>query len=464
MELFDFIDNVQTEMGEIQRCFFNEWNTQIRRYFSLPDDFSIESYIDVFGGYRLSDAQYQKLDDELKHFYQQRIIRQNGSYHLRGYDYYSVDPLIHLQKNRKDPQQFWSVLQKKLQSYESAYTFSFLTCQPVSFVNWIGTLGFLEYMFSDLTSLMWFIYRNHEHLVFKMANSEYALNSRLRKSVEIIGESLAALLFFDCQHAQQLLQTNIHQIIPLDLSAYLDLSNCKVENWNALRSIREGDSLVLIYAAYLIKLSPCLKAQHLKKILLLSNCFGAMNIGSIIKPLLSYEHEVNCVSYNVLYAQNRAEEDAIYEGDYSRSCYIMDDNTLRAADGVQAVFVIDDSIFSGKSFHEIKMHLQKCVVDSSCGIYLLPLTLNCDCIKYCRRGIRPDDDMNQIAVQVVNWARQTGNTLPPFTSFWDFCRQAYENMICTECNEVRTVLRGDDLLMKHLWAKFEYNIVSEQVN
>lgn len=461
MKLFDFVNNVQKEIDEIQQCFFEEWNKRIRRRFSLPNDFIIESCVDIFGGYLLSDDQYHRLDGELKNFYHQRIIRKNGSYYLRGYDYYSVDPLIHLQKNRKEPQKFWMFLQKKWRGYESGYTFSFLARRHVSFVNWIGTLGLLEYIFSDLTSLMWFVYHNHEDLVFKTADSEHTLDLRLRKSAQIIGESLAALLVFDFQRAHQLLQANINQIIPLDISGYLNLPNCRVKNWASLRSIREGDSLVLIYAAYLMKLSPCLKAQSLKKISLLSNCFGAMNIGFIIKPLLSYEYSVSCVAYNVLYAQNRAEEDIIYEGECSQKCCIIDSAAF-ADNGVQAVFVIDDSIFSGKSYYEIKKYIQKYVVDASCAIYLLPLTLNCDCIKYCRRGIRPGEDMNKIAVQVVAWARQVGNTLPPFTSFWDFCRQASENTVHTECNEVRIVLRGDDLLMKHLWAIFESEIISEQ--
>lgn len=460
MELFDFVDSVEEEIAKIQERFFNEWNKQIKIFFSLPDSFMIESYVDVFGGYQLSKGQFQMLDEELKKFYQKRIIPKNGKYHLRGYDYYSVDPLIHLQRNRNDLQKFWRILQKKLENYEVGYTFSFLVLQPVSFVNWIGTLGFLEYIFSDLTSLMWFIYRSRESLVFKTAKSEHTLNARLQNSAQIIGESLAALLIFDFQRAYQLLQKNIDQIISLNISAYLDLPNCRVKNWAALRSIREGDSLVLIYAAYLMKLSPCVKTQHLKKVILLSNCFGAMNIGYIIKPLLTCEYGVDCAVYNILYAQNRAEEDVIYEGDCSQKCSIIDAGTF-SADGVQAIFVVDDSIFSGKSYYEIKKYLQEYVVDASCSVYLLPQTLNCDCIKYCRRGIRPGADMNQIALQVVEWAREAGFTLSPFTSFWDFCRKAPENTFDTECNEVRAVLQGDDLLMKHLWARFESEIVSE---
>lgn len=461
MELFDFIDSVQEETEKMQQCFFDEWNKRIRGQFPLPDGFRIESCVDVFGGYLLNEEQYEGLDRELKKFYQQRITGKNGNRHLRGYDYYSVDPLVHLQKNREDPQKFWRILQKKWAGYEFGCTFSFLAHQPVSFVDWIGTLGFLEYIFADLASLMWFLYRNHENLVFKTADSRHMLDVRLKKSAQIIGESLAALLVFDFQRAHQLLQANIDQMILLDISAYLDLPNCGVGNWAALRSIREGDSLVLVYAAYLMKLSPCLKAQRPKKALLLSNCFGAMNLGLILKPLLSREHNVDCAAYNVLYAQNRAKEDSIYEGDHSPECRIIDGSAF-TADGVQAVFVIDDSIFSGKSYDEIRKYLQKDVTDASCQIYLLPLTLNCDCIKYCRRGIHPGEDMNKIAVQAVDWAREVGNTLPPFTSFWDFCRQAPENMIHSECDEVRSVLRGDDLLIKHLWARFESEIVSEQ--
>lgn len=460
MELITFINDTEAEIEEIQQRFFKEWNKRIKAHFFLPDDFTIESFVDIYGGYTLTPVQFQALNSELRAFYDQRIVKKNGIYHLRGYDYYHVDPLVHLQHNRKTPEQFWRILQKKWKHYKSNYTFVFLKSRTVSFENWIGTLGFLEYLLADIASMSWFIFRNRSRLAFVSDGSERMLPAVLNESAQFIGDCIAALLVFDFQTAYQLLDSRINQIVDIDLAAYLDLSGCTVEDWTVVRGIREGDSLVLIYAAYLMKLSPHIREYDFKRVALVSNSFGAMYIGHIMKSLLCYEFGAECCAYNVLFSQNRSAEDSIYDGDCSEFCSIIDYMDI-SLDGVQAIFVIDDSIFTGNSYIAIKDFLQTKIEDDSCPIRLLPLTVNCDCIKLCRRGIRPEDDLNEIALRVMDWSRQVGNMLPAFLSFWDFARVAPENQIHTVYDEVREVLQGDDRLMKHLWARFEMEIVSE---
>ena len=227
--------------------------------------------------------------------------------------------------------------------------------------------------------------------------------------------------------------------------------NFDIEDKSSVRAVREGDSICLIYAAYLMKLEPFCKENHLKKIYLVSNAFGAMNIGIILKYLITSCSEAEC--YNILYAQNRSVEDVVYGGSSLASCCIMGEKQKYDQEKFQAVFVVDDSIFSGSSYIHIRSFLQ-----DQRPVYLLPLTLNCDCLKYCRRGIKENDDINLIARQVVLWSSEVGNVLPPFSSFWDFCRKAPENRILTDNVELHSVLDGDDLLTKHLWAIFESEI------
>ena len=52
-ELFGFIDSVQDKMDKIRDDFFRKWNAVIKRYLRQGDDFHIEYFIDICGGYWL---------------------------------------------------------------------------------------------------------------------------------------------------------------------------------------------------------------------------------------------------------------------------------------------------------------------------------------------------------------------------------------------------------------------------
>lgn len=438
-----------------------KWNQQIKNNFELEKNFTIEPYIDICGGYYVSEKEFKMMNDELKQFYEHRIDQKNGNYHLRGYDYYSSDPLIHLEKNRNNPNLFWNILCDKWVKYKKTIIFPRLQNDYESFINWIGIFGFLEYIFSDISSLLWFISRNKEGIVFKEKKSEVELKEFLNQSAQIVGEYFADLLFFDFKNINEIFEEKINNIINLNISDYIEIKETSIDNWTAIRSIREGDSLVLVYAAYIMKLSPYMRNKKIDNIVIFSNCFGAMNIGIIIEALLKKEFNIECKSYNILYAQNRAEEDSIYGGERFQKCYILEEDFCLHNES-QVALVIDDSIFLGKSFFEIKKYLYEEAVAESCMVLFIPLTLNCDCIKYCRRGIMPNQDIEEMAKWVVKYSNQVGDTLPPFTSFWDFCRCAPENFLEANDAEVKKIFVGDDLLMKHLWARYENEIISEQ--
>ena len=155
-----------------------------------------------------------------------------------------------------------------------------------------------------------------------------------------------------------------------------------------------------------------------------------------------------------MFYQNRAIEDEIYGKPKSDICCIIDERGI-PKENFQLVIVVDDSIFTGTSYTKITD-----ILFHDRNVYLLPLTVNCNCLKYCRRGIRKGTDVYDIAQQVAEWSTQLGDRIAPFTSFWDFDHAASENKIHVENPLIQSVLNGNDLLKKHLWVRFMKDILN----
>lgn len=452
--LFGFIDSIQIQMEEVKVLFFQKWNALMKEHLNIEDHFSIEQAVDPCGGYWLEETSYIHMDDALKRFYEKRVKRNKGKYFLRGYDYYQADPLMHCQDSLKNCHDLWKIFQEKWNSYPQSSFFAYLNDSTISVENWIGTLGLLEYLFNDLTSLQWFAFKNKDALICERKDDYLQAMCEMEFFADKIGEAIASTLKFDFKRVYDIL-SGIY--VRMTGSKYLGAfvyTKMMVKDRSSVRAIREGDSISLIYASYLMKLKPFCQAHHLKKIQLASNAFGAMNIGIILKYLVSPDCEAD--SYNILYAQNRAEEDIVYGNTQMDTCCVMGSSEEVPAQDSQGTFVVDDSIFSGNSYRNIKVFLGK-----NHPVYLLPLTFNCDCIKYCRRGIKETDDMEQIAHQAAAWAFEVGNLPPAFSSFWDFERKALENKMVTDNQELRRVLDGDDLMLKHLWVIFQEKILQK---
>lgn len=453
MKSFDYqqhIDDTQKETEKVKSVFFAIWNQQIRDHFPVRKNFRIEDYVDVYGGFFLGKEEFEHIDASLKTFYLRRIETGRDKVFLRGYDYYYVDPLVHLNSNKKNPSDMLKLFQNKWESYRNDYEFSFLNNDIIYFENWIAAIGFLEYIMNDISSLQWFIYWEKKSWDKDTEN----ILSRLSEGAELIGKSIALLLSFQYKSTYHLLHENLKSILKNGISAILHISKMGTKDWTAVRAIREGDSISLIYGAYIMKLAKFFREKYIKGILL-SNSFGAMNTGIVLKYLLLEQKGIKIDSLNVLYMQNRAEEDCIYESSVHQECNILGKWT---GEKYQAAIIVDDSIFTGKSFLRLKEYVKKINMCADI-IYSLPMTINCDCLRYCRRGISSNENIEVIVKRVVKYSHKFGDCLPPFTSFWDFSRDAPENNIETENDEVRKVLKGDDGLMKHIWARFEMNIL-----
>lgn len=445
-EIVSFIDSIEEEVKKSQNSFFYKWNLIIRHYFNFDTDFKIENYIDCFGGYWLDSTSYSKLDKQLIHFYDLRVKKGKVIY-LRGYDYYKADPLFHLRKNVYKFHDSWSVFRKKWKEYRLIRSFDFL-CENISLENWIGCLGLLEYLFEDLTVIRWFIFRNNEMLLDIFSEKFIEIVKTVEAFTDIVGECLAGLLKFDFRRVNLLLTHYYHAYLESMLIIDLLEGDYDCIDKSSTRTMREGDSLVLIYAAYIMKLNPACKRHQWKRIKLISNAFGAMNTGLILKHLISPLCEVEHI--NILYAQHRAEEDLIYEDTLINKCYYLDQKEHQYND-TDAIFIIDDSVCLGRSYGYIKNFI------AYENVYLLPLTFNCNGLKYFRVSISKDDDLDSIIHQSIKWAREVNNTLPAFFSFWDFRKTVPEGP-STEDKNYRLAKYGSDLLLNHLWEIYNKEI------
>ena len=449
-DLYKYIATLEDEMYNEQRAFFECWNNQIIAHLRVPSKFHIEDYVDLFGGYWVDAAEYERMDLQLKQFYNPIAIYKEKIY-LRGYDYYKVDPLFHLQEKASDHNYLWGSFREKWNRYRNVLKFDYIK-DNMSIENWIGTLGLLEYIFSDLTSIRWFLFRNKQHEIGYINEQYQLLTDVIDNATDLMAQIIAAMLLFDFNLAFKLISTHYHHIVNSCAIHELLDKRFEIVERASLRSMREGDSIALIYASYVLKLKPFCVNRQGKNILLMSNAFGAMNIGVIFKYLL---RNVCTVSHaNLLFAQHRSEGDFVYADLLTNQCYFFNEEERKKPESSDITIIVDDSVCFGKSYYNIK--------ESLCchNIYLLPLTLNCNGMKYFRIGINESDDINSIIRQSSEWAREINDSLPAFFSFWDFRRQVPQ--ICTIKDETqRFALYGSDMLLNHLWTQYLDEIINE---
>lgn len=440
-KLFDYINNLEEEIKKSQSCFWEKWNQLIKRRFRLPIDFQISKFIDLFGGYILDTISYSRMDNSLISFYDKKV-KKCDAIHLRGFDYYYSEPLLHFRNQNINCDYLWNSFQKKWNDYRLIITFNFIndTC---AFENWIGTLGFLEYLFEDLTVIRWFVFRNRLMLTKVYMDTYKDLVDLIVKFTEIVAESLACLLKFEFRKANRLLSANYNNFFESSLINNFMNKNFVNIDKASTRTVREGDSLILVFAAYLMKLKPACEYNKWVKIDIVSNAFGAMNTGLILKYLISPLCLVN--HKNILYAQHRTEADLVYEDAMIKECYYIDTNEEKSKS--DALIVLDDSVCLGKTYKYIKEFINH---DNT---FLLPLTFNCNGLKYFRVSVTEKDDIKELIYQSVKWAKEINGVLPCFFSFWDF-QLVVPKATDSKDKNYCYAKYGSDLLLKHLWELY----------
>lgn len=446
--LYKFLDDAYLEIKDVQRKFFIAWNNQIKSHLQVKENYCIEENVDIFGGFLLSTDQYEDMASELQSFFSDRAEMKKEKVFLRGYGYYYCDPQMHSKSRLYTQSELWKEFAKKWERYKGTYSFDYLVQEKMTVEDWIGTLALLEYSFADLTTLRWFEFVNRGKILELIGEHFFVIVEETEKYLHMVGEAIARLLKFDFMGAFRILSSGYSKLYQSTILTDFVISplDFGTEGSSFMRVIREGDSLCLIYATYLMKLKPLCGQEH-NKVLLISNAFGAMNTGVILKYLLS---EVNSETINIQYSQNRNDGNAY--GEVSDKVKIINEGLNVLKDENQIIIVIDDSIFTGNSYCHIKEHF-----DGLGKIYLLPFSFDCNSLKYSRQ--KECMEMYKVAMQAYKWAKEAGDCIPAFVSFWDWDKSAPENNLQIENIDFQCILNGEDLLLKHLWVTYNTEIL-----
>ena len=436
-----YMEQTREQVKKNEKDFYSLWDQQVRTFFGSKDFGSMSSYISYDGGFMLSLTEYESMESGLKSFFSKRAICHNNRIILRGYDYYVNDPTMHKNIGLKDQIVLWEKFLEKWNNYSFPCAFNYLN-EKICFQDWVGTLSMLEYVFSDLTTIRWFVFMTSTKLG---RGKSKELAWRIDKYADKIGLCIALMLRFKLETAASIINASLKSI-------FADSILCKflneagkyiIHDKPCVRAVREGDSLAKIYAAYLLKLLPFCEEKSINKLIVFSNAFGAMNAGVIIKYLLDGVVSVSAVNIN--YSTHRYYRSVFGPG--SGYVSILSEKQV-IPENYDAVIVLDDTVWTAGSYKKIKDTLK------SKNIYLLPLSLDCNLLNYSTKKFETYKEMSDTSHFVNALAAEVGNTLPPFTSSWDREKKFNEWYEERVDSNFTAVMDGCDLLMQYLWYTY----------
>ena len=445
-KLFELLNTAEAQIINNQSKFFELWNTHIGNCFCVDNSFKIEEHISVYGGFKLTLDEFSQLDDCWKQFFRAKGKTENNYIWLRGYCYYECDPQMHLKKEGITESVLWQQFTKHWFDYNQIA----LVAEQNKFdvINWIGTISFLEYVFNDLTTLLWFVLTNDEEI--KTQYNYSSLLSSIKNTTNEAACLLACLLKCDCTKNKNEVFSRISHILSNTIINEFLISSTNLSSFNSgcVRAVREADSLPLVYSAFLLKLSPFCKYTTIKKIHFLSNAFGALNTGLLFKYLINDSFVAEHT--NVHYSQHRADSAEI--GDRSSGVKLLYPSPMINESNKKCVIIIDDCIFTGKSYFSIRKEFEK-----TNDVFLLPLSVDVQSLMYYNRNKRDIEETYLITEKVLSCANELGNNLPAFEAFWDW-KYYTEKSIQEAKNDYERIINGGDALLKHLWMLYKKEI------
>jgi hypothetical protein len=104
------------------------------------------------------------------------------------------------------------------------------------------------------------------------------------------------------------------------------------------------------------------------------------------------------------------------------------DKQFADAHGRLAAIVVDDSIFTGASYRHISAALSKAGLPGIQQTFLLPLTLDCQSLKYYYRYTRTVEQASNYAQQSIAWASKLNDVLPFFRAFGTGAKSANSHL------------------------------------
>lgn len=418
------------------------WEDRIYRCFGKEDfvNLKFRKYMAPEGGYRITVSQYANIDKRFHDFFKDKIKIQNGFVYFRGYDYYASDKVVHLSKNNLNNMDSMIVLMKRWKEYKMNISFVMkLNCLGLGWAEYLAVLSFLEWIWNDLSSMAW--------IALKMCDEKF--ENEIMCCVNKLSSVIIA-----CSY-DYIMQSEYHQ----DYSKQLDILSelfakedsifekiieyIKIQDEYVFRAMREGDQFWMVLVNFEIKLLPWIKQNNFKKILMLNNAFGGINIGYFIKYLCDIDVDVLNICVSV-----HEEEMKRYVRSYNS--YIKD-----IKDEYDCIMVIDDSIYTGRSVKKIK----KVYSENADKIFCLPMTYDVSTYFNHPEEMDFERDALKSVLEAEHEVRLIGGMLTPARSYWAYKKREVGT---SKNQEFEKNINGSDILIRILWNRFEKEIMNEQ--
>lgn len=443
-----FLKAAENKVLKYQAEFWHEWDKKVNDFFGDKER-KMQEHACTYGGFWLSKQEIGCLSEPLRLFFQKHMVKDGERYHLRGYSYYSADPLMYLTMHVPDDLSRWEGLREKWSEYKQLTVADYKSTSTIDFVEWIAMLSLFEYVFNDITTMCWTLEKWKEDNRYLNIGEIYENN--LINLADSVASVISRLMVLKEEMTINTLLNELERVLQNE-------SVEKILRWGEthlqactgyVRAIREADSLPLIYGAYTTKLSKHITSKT-NQVCLFSNAFGSLNCALVFKHLLKGTTEAK--AYNVHYSQNRLDSDLF--GSESKNVKIFGDDEAINIEKGQLSFVFDDCVFTGKTLRMIKEYLEA----RGSSVKLLPLSLDIQSLMYYKAPGKSEEELYADAKMAIEIAEEVGGVPPAFVAFWEWGKE--KNRARDDDNtDYANVLNGGDLLLKVLWMRYRDSVL-----
>lgn len=430
-EIYEFAKEVeQTWENRIYKSFGEEQleGTKLRKYLA-PE-----------GGYRIKESQWDKLGEEYKCFFREKVKHQKGWVYFRGYEYYYLDAIMHYRSMKLDNKRAIEILEDRWIEYQNSISLiRYLENPNLSWTEYIVIISFLEWIWNDYASISWVLLQNHN-------SYENIVNNNVDKLARVIIE--CTVKYFEGSNETKQYSKQIDALKDVvDGKSWASVSKAlheciEYEDSYLFRAVREGDQFWPIVANCEYKLLPWIEEVRAKKIMLLNNAFGAINIGYLVKHICSISVEVKNIYSSV------------HEEEMNRYGTINSSFVEKIDVCYDYVVIIDDSIYTGRSIKKIKQLYGETIASK-----MICFVMTYDISTYFNHPEEMDFDNQPLksVVEAEKEVRKMNGLLTPARSYW-----AYKKCVSNdEKDEYKKNTKGSDVLIRILWKRFEKEIKGE---
>ncbi|RPK27810.1 hypothetical protein [Paenibacillus xylanexedens] len=443
-----------------------DWEKQIlsSEYIISPSSqIPLRKYIDDLGGVRITLEEWNRVKAELRQFFSSRAHFGKRYVTFRGYDYYKLDPIIHLPSEKFDENIAWTELGNRWLQYSPTFSevMDLMIQDNIDFPSWLAAISYLEWIFNDLCAMRWtgFCIQGHYYGAGKETPVQV---ERWLERVDIGLNCIAQLLIdlsyrrwregpYFCTNSSATLNTLLEEKDNplLEFWDYIgSIIKCVGANgW--VRSIREGDQLWIACSMFENKVTPLMLDSE-TPVHILSNAFGAIHVGYLWTAMFR-NMRIQKVTSHVI-------RTSVHEAEMGRMNGLIEFVKPASLQGI--IIHTDDSIFSGKTHKRLLKRLKPYNHNK---IYFVPMTLDIGTIYNHPEELTSQGmTINECIDQIESYAREIDGSLPVARSYWAIKKLPRMKCYPTSDPYFKKVVDGSDRLVGMIWERFSKEILNNK--